>query len=174
MKHFALFDIPVSFLPDETEIRKQYFALSRKYHPDFAATLPPNEQMQTLEHATAVNKAYHVLSNFERRMQYILQEKGIIEPEGKFNLPPDFLMEMMDLNEEAMQLKMEPDPARVGQLQQRLQQQDSALYEAIKPLLQGYTEQSATPDVYASIREFYYKRRYILRLQEQINNFARS
>ncbi|HMZ88847.1 MAG TPA: Fe-S protein assembly co-chaperone HscB [Chitinophagales bacterium] len=174
MTYFELFNIPVSFLPDETYIRQQYFALSKKYHPDFAATLPIDEQVQTLEHATLVNKAYQVLSNFERRMQYILQEKGIIEPEGKFNLPPDFLMEMMDLNEEAMQLKMQPDSGRVGQLQQRLQQQDTTLLEAIKPLLEHYNVQSATSDEYASIKEFYYKRRYILRLKEQINNFARS
>ncbi len=165
MNHFALFQIPVSFLPDEQKIRLQYFALSRKYHPDFAATLPPQEQMETLQHATAVNKAYHVLSNFDKRMQYILLEKGIIQEEGKYTLPPEFLMDMMELNEIAMECKMQPDPIKEQQLQQAIDERDQQLLSAIMPVLEAYTEAEATPAQYAHISDFYYKRRYLQRLR---------
>ena len=168
MNHFRLFDIPVSFLPDEQVIRQRYFTLSKKYHPDFAATLPPQEQMLTLQHATAVNKAYQVLSNFDKRMQYILQEKGVIQEEGKYTLPPDFLMDMMELSEAAMELRMAPDPEKATQLKTALITRDQQLLDAVMPLLSAYQEETATESDYAAIRDFYYKRRYLSRIREQM------
>lgn len=172
MNHFQLFDIPVSFLPDEQEIRQRYFSLSRKYHPDFAATLPPAEQLQTLQHATAVNKAYHVLSHFDRRMHYILLEKGVVEEEGKYTLPPDFLMDMMEFSEQAMMLKMDPDPEKINAFKATIAARDQQLLDGIMPVLRAYDASTATDAQYAQIRDFYYKRRYILRIKEQMNNFA--
>lgn len=172
MNHFRLFDLPVSFLPDEQLIRQRYFTLSKKYHPDFAATLPPQEQMQTLQHATAVNKAYQVLSNFDRRMQHILMEKGVIQEEGKYNLPPDFLMDMMELSESAMELRMAPDAEKEAQLKTALITRDQQLLDAIMPVLLAYDEAAATETDYAAIRDFYYKRRYLSRIREQMQAHA--
>lgn len=169
MNYFQLFDIPVSFLPDEQVIRRRYFALSKKYHPDFAATLPAAEQLQTLEHATAVNKAYHVLSNFDKRMQYILLEKGKIEIEGKFNLPPDFLMEMMELSEEGMALLMEQNPERTTQFQQKVDYYDHQLQEAIMPKLAAWNNSPETDTLLDDIRTYYYKRKYLQRIRSQVS-----
>jgi hypothetical protein len=69
---------------------------------------------------------------------------------------------------------MEPEPVKLQALKQKLQEKDTVLYNNILPLLKAYQESTATTEQYAAIREFYYKRRYILRLQEQIHNFARS
>lgn len=168
MTHFQLFDIPVSFLPDEQLIRQRYFALSKKFHPDFAATLPPQEQMLTLQNATAVNKAYQVLSNFDKRMQYILLEQGAIEEEGKFNLPPDFLMDMMTMNEQAMELKFDPDPSKMQALKATIAQADQQLLDGIMPTLQAWNATGSTDAQLAAIREFYYKRKYLRRIQEQM------
>lgn len=168
MNHFQLFDLPVSFLPDEQVIRQRYFALSKKYHPDFAATLPAAEQMQTLAHATAVNKAYQVLIHFDKRMQYILLEKGKIELEGKFNLPPDFLMEMMELSEEAMTLKMEPDPGRLTQFQEKIQRYDAQLRQSIEPKLQAWDNSNESDALLDDIRTYYYKRKYLQRIHSQV------
>ncbi len=169
MNYFQLFDIPVSFLPDEQVIRQRYFALSKKYHPDFAATLPVAEQMLTLEHATAVNKAYQVLSHFDKRMQYILLEKGKIEIEGKFNLPPDFLMQMMELSEEAMALNMEPAPDRLRQFQEKIDNYDKQLLQGIQPKLKAWDNTSATESLLDDIRTYYYKRKYLQRIRSQVS-----
>jgi molecular chaperone HscB len=35
MNYFELYEIPVSLKPDQQLLRKKFYELSRKYHPDF-------------------------------------------------------------------------------------------------------------------------------------------
>ena len=100
MNYFEWFDLPVSFATDTTALKKKYFELSKKYHPDFFSNATVVEKERVLELSTFNTNAFNVLSNFDKRLKYVLQLKNIITDEEKFNLPPDFLVEMMELNEQ--------------------------------------------------------------------------
>ena len=99
MNYFELFDIPVSLNVDAGSLTKKYFELQKKFHPDFYTQAGEAEQEEALEKSSAINKALKVLQNKDSTIKYVLQLKGLLEEEEKYPLPPDFLMEVMELNE---------------------------------------------------------------------------
>jgi len=104
MNYFELYEIPVSFLADEILIKQRYYANSKKYHPDFFINESEDKQAEVLHLSTLNNDAYRLLTDFDKRVAYILTLTGQISDAEKFVLPPDFLMEMMDINEKMMEL----------------------------------------------------------------------
>ncbi|MFN0275751.1 MAG: iron-sulfur cluster co-chaperone HscB C-terminal domain-containing protein [Chitinophagales bacterium] len=170
MKFFELYELPVSFLADEQQVKKKYLELSKKFHPDFYTLASSEKQAEILELSTLNTKAYQTLSNFDKRMKYILQEKGFLQEEEKFTLPQLFLMEMLDLNE--LVTDVEYDPAKKEEVEKHIAEANSQLLRGISSLLENYSETNASEATYSAIKEFYYKRKYLLRIQEQLDKFA--
>jgi molecular chaperone HscB len=154
--YFEFYQLPESFRPDEAALKSKYYALSREYHPDFHATAPAERQQEILQLATLNTNAYRTLSHPEQRMAYILGQHGLLE-EGKQELPPDFLMEVMDLNEQLMELEFEPDPTTVARVEAE-----------VNPGLPA----DVRPQALQQVRTYYLKRRYLLRIRESLAKFA--
>ena len=70
--YFEFYGLPVTFHPDAAEIKRKFYELSKKYHPDFYINEPEEKQAEVLELSTINNKAYQVLSNPQKRVHYIL------------------------------------------------------------------------------------------------------
>src|SRR6185436_17201051 len=100
MNYFELFEIPITVKVDQSKLAQKYFELQKKYHPDFFAQATEAEQEEALERSSAANKALKIFKNQDQTIKYVLQLKGLLEEEEKYQLPPEFLMEMMALNEE--------------------------------------------------------------------------
>lgn len=169
MYYFELYQTPVSFLPDIASIKKEYFVLSKQYHPDFYSNTSPEKQAEILALSTQVNKAYAVLTDMDKRMRYILMEAGYLLEEEKFILPQDFLMEMMDINEKLMEVQMDGDKDASAAIKNEITQLEESLYQDILPTLQNFDINSLTPDIMLSIKTYYFKRKYLLRLLEQVD-----
>ena len=167
MYYFELYQIPVSFLPDIASIKRQYFVLSKQYHPDFYSNTSPEKQAEILALSTQVNKAYAVLTDMDKRMRYILMEAGYLLEEEKFILPQDFLMEMMDINEKLMEVQMDGDAVATAKIGNEVDVLESNLFEQIKPVLMSFTETSGA-QIYLEIKTYYFKRKYLLRIKSQI------
>jgi molecular chaperone HscB len=175
LDYFDLYGLPESFLPDEQLIKKKYYSLSRAFHPDFHATASPERQQEVLELSTRNTNAYRTLSDFDRRMQYILQRHGLLEEgQNKNEIPPDFLMEMMEINEQIMELEFDPDPAVVERLRRQSEALLAGLDHEVRPHLARYPE--APPAEQEQIRQqakgYYLKKKYLLRIRESLNKFA--
>ncbi len=171
MRYFEFFDLPVSFLIDEAELKKRYYANSKKFHPDFYTLESEEKQGEILELSTLNNHAYRTLKDFDSRMQYILKEKGVLKEEGENkDMPADFLMDMMEINEKLMELEFEPDPEAEAQVKQELEALESGFLEEIRPLLEGFSEEKAGN--LEPIKDYYLKKRYLLRIRENLNKFA--
>ena len=158
MNYFELYEMPVSFLPDKKEVSRKYFALQKKYHPDFFADASDAEKEEALENSSAANKAYKTFQNDDATIKYILQLKGLLEEEEKYKLPPEFLMEVLELNE----LKM--DGADEEEVQQRTQQLQQEIYMAVQPILANYKDSEANEQELRQVKDYYYKNRYLQRL----------
>ncbi|GGK72029.1 iron-sulfur cluster co-chaperone HscB C-terminal domain-containing protein [Rufibacter glacialis] len=176
MNYFQFYGLPESFLPDEKAIQTKYYALSREFHPDFYTLEPQEKQQEILEKSTLNTNAYKTLSHFDRRMQYILEQHGLLEEGGQNDLPQDFLMEMMELNEQLMDLKMEPDKLQFKIVSDQTHEIEGALKAHIWPVLQTY--ENLPPDAQAEalkeVKNYYLKQRYLLRIKESLNKFASS
>ena len=78
MNYFELYNLPVSFNPDQNLVKQQFYALSKKYHPDFYINETEEKQQEVLELSTLNNKAFQVLKDANKRLQYVLDLEGQI------------------------------------------------------------------------------------------------
>jgi len=172
-EYFEFYSLPESFRPDGAAIKRTYYALSREYHPDFHATASPEHQQEILRLATLNTNAYRTLSDPDTRMAYILGRHGLLE-EGKQELPPDFLMEVMELNEQLMELEFDPDQETLTRVEAEVNALSDTLDAGIDPVLAGYDKlpQDARPQALQQVRIYYLKRRYLLRIRESLTKFA--
>lgn len=173
MHYFEFYNLPIRFELNETALRRQFLQLSKKYHPDFYTLESEEKQMEILELSTLNNEAYKVLKDADKRLHYILQLKGLLQ-EGKSSLPQAFLMEMMDFNETIMELQFDYDADRYQQLMKQLQTLRQDLHKTVAPLLANYDDAQASTDHLETIRDYYYKNRYLLRLTNNLDKVAQE
>ncbi|RZK45892.1 MAG: Fe-S protein assembly co-chaperone HscB, partial [Pedobacter sp.] len=159
MNYFTFYDIPPSFTPDQARVKQQYYALSKKYHPDFYINESAEKQQEVLELSTLNNKAYNVLKDPKKTLQYVLELNGML-PEGEnYTLPQDFLMEMMDVNEAIMELELEPDPVSLVNLTNNINAFEAKLVNELKLLTSDFEglDQAIQQDRLAQIKDIYYR-----------------
>ncbi|MEJ8803450.1 Fe-S protein assembly co-chaperone HscB [Pontibacter sp. H249] len=171
--YFEFYDIPESFTLDEKVLKAKYYQLSREYHPDFYANEPQEKQDEILQLSTQNTNAYRTLSDPDLRMQYILKEHGLLE-EGKNELPSDFLMEMMELNEELMELEFDFDAAKLHEIGEKSSGLVATMDADILPVLQRYPELHGVTkeEALLEVKTYYLKKKYLLRIQETLSKFA--
>jgi len=188
MNYFELYELPIRFNPDQDQIKKKFYALSKQYHPDFYIGQAPEKQEEALERATLNNKAYQVLRNERQRLRYLLDLKGLL-PEGEhYSLDPAFLMEMMEINEALMEQEFDPDPAKLAGISQEIATLEQDLTLTMQELTHAFdlaadTENNlsgdASPDpqsqsLLAAIKDKYYRYQYIQRIRERLSGLASS
>jgi molecular chaperone HscB len=173
--YFAFYGLPEAFVLDEAALKSKYYQLSRELHPDFHAQDTPAAQAEALRLSTLNTDAYRTLADPDRRMAYLLGQHGMLEEGSAQNqLPSDFLMEVMDLNEQLMELEMDPAPAATQQLDAEVTALADTLDAGIQPVLVGYGQlpPDHRPAALAQVRTYYLKKRYLLRLRQQLATFA--
>lgn len=174
MNYFEFYGLPESFFPDEKQLKAKFYEYSRKYHPDFHGTAAPEKQREILELSTVNTNAYKTLGNFESRLAYILEQHNLIGEGTKTELPPIFLMEVMELNEQLMELEFEFDPDSVAVLQKGFSDLWNGLEAKTNPLLEQYENlpENEKAKVLEQIKIYYLKRKYLLRIKETLATFA--
>ena len=163
MNYFEIFGIPIQLKVDKNELPKKFFELSRKFHPDFYANTTPSEQHQALEITANLNKAFKTFQNPDDTIKYVLQLKELLQEEEKYQLPPDFLMEVLEINEKLMDAEDDPE------LKLNLQ---SEIYEPVKETVEHYKDGVTTEKELLQVKEYYYKKKYLYRIQQQLNGMS--
>ena len=156
--------MPASLQPDEKRVKQKFYELSRKYHPDFYTNESEAEQAQALELSSLVNKAYKTFQNKDAIIQYVLKEKGLLVEEEKYELPPAFLMEMLELNEQLMDAKMEGDEVLMTAIHQQIKNGETEIYEPVKKIIEHYKEGVTTEEELLQVKAYYYKKKYLSRI----------
>lgn len=168
---FEFYDIPESFQPDQANLKKQFYALSKQYHPDFYTTESDERQQEILELSTINNKAYQTLSDPNKRLAYILTQHNLLNEGAKPQLPGDFLMEMMDINERLMEVD---DSEQLAKITAETLEIENNLQKDLDALTSDYQEldDTAKEDRLNKIADIYYRQKYLLRIKETLNTFA--
>jgi len=169
MNYFELFEIPVQLRVDKASLPRKFFELSRKYHPDFFVNGSGEEQTLALERSAMLNKAFKTFQNPDDTIKYVLQLKGLLEEE-KYELPPDFLMEVLEINEELM----EPgeNKSLIPNIELRITELQTEIYEPVKEIVEHYQEGATSEKELLQVKGYYYKKKYLDRIRKQLNGMA--
>ena len=161
MNYFELFGLPIGFQVDTNKLRAAFMDIQRASHPDKFAQSNSYEQDEALERSALANKGFSLLNNKDQIMPYVLELKGIIDADEKYALSPDFLMEMMELNEAWIEADDET-------AQQSILSQIKAIQDEILEPIKGYLEMdqidSISQEAMLQIKEYYYKKKYLDRI----------
>ena len=171
MNYFEFYKITPSFYIDEEHLKKMFYQYSKDFHPDFHALKSEEEQQKMLDLSTLNNKSFFVLKSFNTRLEYLLKLKGVLVEEEKYALSPDFLMEMMEMNEEIMDLSFDPDEAKTEQLKQKSKAIEEEIEEEIKNKAKAYDERGEE-GILLEIKDLWYRKKYLLRIRDSLNKFA--
>lgn len=172
MNYFDFYDLPISFMLDEAALKKTFYAHSKRYHPDFFTLENEKRQNEILELSTLNTQAYKTLSDFDKRMKYILELKGVMAEEGKNSLPQDFLMDMMDINEAIMELEFDFDETLYQKAINDAQSIENQIFEGVKPIVETYQDGETTAADLEKVKIFFLKKRYLLRILKNLSKFA--
>lgn len=153
--YFTFFGFPRKLNLDTALLEKEFYALSRRLHPDVFAQAEAQERTWSLEQSSMLNDGYRTLKDPIKRTEYLLRLEGVeLEEQSKEAtekaratgelkkqvVPADLLEEVFELNlhleELRAQKKMgEDDPAlleEIGKAKLSLEEKFDALYRELQ------------------------------------------
>ncbi len=82
--YFTFFGFPRKLNLDTVGLEKEFYALSRRLHPDLFAQANPEERAFSLEQSSMLNDAYRTLKDPIKRTEYLLRLEGVeLEEQSK-------------------------------------------------------------------------------------------
>ena len=153
--YFTFFGFPRKLNLDTADLEKEFYALSRRLHPDVFGQADDRERGWSLEQSSMLNDAYRTLKDPIKRTEYLLRLEGIeLEEQSKQAtekaratgelkkqvVPPDLLEEVFELNMHLEELRAqkklgEDDPAlleEIGKAKLSLEEKYDALFNELK------------------------------------------
>ena len=118
--YFEVFGLPRKLRIDGAGLEKDFYARSRRLHPDRFAAKPAAEQEAALAAASELNDGYRTLKDPIQRTQHLLTLEGVeLEEQSKSAteaarstgvekkqlIPPELLEEVFELNMQLMEMK---------------------------------------------------------------------
>ena len=118
--YFTFFQLPQHLNLDVPGLEKQFYAMSRRLHPDRFASRPVAEQEAALAQSSLLNDAYRTLKDPILRTQYLLKLEGVeLEEQSKAAteaakatgtekkqvVPPELLEEVFELNMQLQEMR---------------------------------------------------------------------
>lgn len=166
MNYFEFYDIPLSFTPDEADLKTRFFKKTREFHPDFFTNSSEEEKQFALNQTAFNNTAYKVLTDRVARTKYILELEGILIDGQKEALPQVFLFEMMDLNEELEGYLETNNKSEIDEIKDEIKSMINNIDKQNQPIYKAYP---ANKDQLQTIKDNYLKSKYLTRIISRIS-----
>jgi len=177
--YFAALGLPVAYHIDANQLRKAYLQRSRELHPDHQDPNNPAAQERALALTSYLNAAQKTLSKPDTRLAYLLKLFGLLEgderADARRQMPQEFLMEMLELNEQLSELEAGGDAAALEVFRTQVQRQEQQVLAEIATRMQDFdaaADEAHRQAVLQGVLGLYLQLRYYLRLSERLNTFA--
>jgi len=103
MNYFEIFELPPLLGIDTKSLEKKFHDLSRKFHPDYFTTAPPEDKNRAVRMTALLNDAYRTLRHPVHRVEYLLSLHGLKADGSK--VPQSLLAEVFDINEQLEEVR---------------------------------------------------------------------
>lgn len=144
--HYERLGLPRRFSIDPATLEAAYLDRSRAVHPDFHHSGSGGEQAASEAATAAVNEAYSTLKDPFRRAEHLLTLLGGPTTTEVKDIPPAFLMELMELREEIERADAAGKAKHEADARKRLE----ATFTALVPL---FDKAELNPAVRTAIRK---------------------
>ena len=164
--HFELFELPVSFEVDLSDLSQRYRELQRVVHPDKFVNASDRERLLSVEKAAAINEAYQILKSPQRRARYMLELQSVsFDDEKDTALDPAFLMEQIELREALSELKQTADPmASLNKIMANIKER---IADVLNSLAEGLEQKQLDDSQKSSLKQLIHKMQFLNKLQEE-------
>lgn len=159
---FAMFGLPRHFSIDEQAMRQAFLRASAEQHPD--RFVDPIEQAEAVEKMSHLTDSYRVLSDPELRAKALLALSGLELPADKDKLPPDLLMEVMEVREEMEQAIESDNRAELDRLRQWAQEEREHYLSQLGKILESELDTHSAKQARLQLNAL----RYMQRMLEQM------
>ena len=164
--HFELFELPVSFDVDLSDLSQRYRELQRVVHPDKFVNASDRERLLSVEKAAAVNEAYQVLKSPQRRARYMMELQSVsFDDEKDTALDPIFLMEQIELREALGELNQTADP--MASLSSIMADIKKRIANVIDELRAGLEVDTLDDVQKSNLKSLIHKMQFLNKLQEE-------
>lgn len=170
--YFEFYEIAPSFFIDQADLKKRYYRKSRSLHPDFYTQASTEEQDEALRLSAVNNTAYNTLRNEDALLEYILRLEEVLVEGQTPALDQMFLMEMMDINEAVMDVQMSEDAAGAESVLKQIASIESDIYTEAEAEMEAYNAANEEQKL-EKVLQFYLKKKYLLRIKDNLNTFTR-
>lgn len=161
--HFELFGLAPAFAVESEALERSYREIQARVHPDRFAHAGDAERRASLQWTTRVNEAYRTLKDPVLRAKHLLELHGVdVAFETNTAMPPEFLMQQMELREALEAATGKKDSSRLDLLR-------SALRKSHLSLQQALAEAIDTRKDYKSAAELVRKLQFLQRLDDEID-----
>ena len=158
--HFDLFGLPPSFSIEGETLERSYRDIQSKVHPDRFAHAGDAERRASLQWTTRVNEAYRTLKDPVQRAKHLLELQGVdVAFETNTAMPPEFLMEQMELREALEEAK---DAPALDALRKKLVTEKRIMEKSIAEAIDGKKDYSGAAGLVRKLQ-------FLDRLDEEID-----
>ena len=161
--HFELFGLAPAFAVEGEALERSYREIQSRVHPDRFAHAGDAERRASLQWTTRVNEAFQVLKNPVTRAKHLLELHGVdVAFETNTAMPPEFLMQQMELREALEEATERKDSSRLDSLRTALRASQVSLEQEIAQAID-------TKRDYIGAADLVRKLQFLQRLDEEID-----
>jgi molecular chaperone HscB len=118
---FDLFGLAPAFAIETEALERSYREIQSRVHPDRFAAAGDAERRASLQWTTRVNEAYRTLKDPVQRGRHLLELHGVdVAFETNTQMPPEFLMQQMELRERLEEATERKDATALDELRREL------------------------------------------------------
>ncbi|XP_017098551.2 iron-sulfur cluster co-chaperone protein HscB [Drosophila bipectinata] len=163
INYFDLLSFPTKFPLEPQKLTQSFRQLQTLVHPDKFSNKTSREQINSADWSSLINKAYKTLATPINRGQYLLQLEGDQMPQDNSALNKEFLMAMMEKNEEVEE----------AEDQQALEALNAELIKELEELTQKLTSFFEEKDL-QGVKGTLVEMKYLLSIQSSIKQKQQS
>jgi molecular chaperone HscB len=168
LNFFELFEIPVAFEIDVSELQKKYTVLQQAVHPDRFANASDQEKRLSMQQTSHINEAYQTLKDPVARAVYLLKLKGVdINLENETTMDMAFLMEQMEMREALAEIRQHDDAL------DRLDDFARHVKKKMLSMTQDFSDNYESDELEAS-REIIRKLQFMQKAKKEISELSAS
>ena len=166
MNYFELYGIPVSFNIDQQHLKNIFYELIGQNDADLDAT--KQHEYSVSERSSEIKKAFQIFQDQDETIKYVLQLKSLLIEEEKYEPDPQFLMEVMDINEELVELEMDEHREQLMNVEQKATHLMLKIYDDVAQVIENYKEDTYTEEELLQVKDYYHQKKYLKRILDRI------